>query len=88
VEENLPKPEDDSAEVADWFNTQTDPEIAQAVAAAVADARSSGVDAISAPVDPPPPMQYPPLSQQSQTPPPPPAPQQGRHSGNSGSTEI
>ncbi len=41
VEENLPKPEDDSAEVADWFNTQTDPEIAQAVAAAVADARSS-----------------------------------------------
>ena len=25
VEEDLPKPEDDSAEVAEWFNTQTDP---------------------------------------------------------------
>ena len=32
VDEDLPKPEDDSAEVADWFYTQTDPEIAQAVA--------------------------------------------------------
>ena len=40
VEDNLPKPEDDSAEVAEWFNTQTDPEIAQAVAAAVAEART------------------------------------------------
>src|SRR5581483_3425224 len=68
---NVPKPEDDSAEVADWFNTQTDPEIAQAVAAAVADARSSDVGAISAaPVDPLPPMQYPPLSQQTQSSPP------------------
>ena len=27
-----PKPEDDSKEVADWFTTQTDPAIAQAVA--------------------------------------------------------
>ena len=40
VEEDLPKPEDDSAEVAEWFNTQTDPEIAQAVAQAVAEART------------------------------------------------
>ena len=36
VEENLPKPEDDSDEVAEWFNTQTDPAIAQAVAKAEA----------------------------------------------------
>jgi hypothetical protein len=66
VETDLPKPEDDSAEVAEWFNTQTDPEIAQAVAAAVADARSStDVSTLhTAPVDPLPPMQYPPLSQQ------------------------
>ncbi len=33
VDVDLPKPEDDSAEVAEWFNTKTDPEIAQAVAA-------------------------------------------------------
>ena len=39
VEEDLPKPEDDSDEVAEWFTTQTDPEIAQAVAKAEADAR-------------------------------------------------
>ena len=26
VEENLPKPEDDSDEVAEWFTTQTDPD--------------------------------------------------------------
>ena len=66
VDANLPKPEDDSEEVADWFNTQTDPEIAQAVAAAVADARSD-VSAIgAAPAEPLPPMQYPPLSQQDQ----------------------
>ena len=59
VEENLPKPEDDSDEVADWFNTQTDPEIAQAVAEAVAEARTpvAGLDG---------PRQYPPLTQQSQ----------------------
>ena len=43
VEEDLPKPEDDSAEVAEWFNTQTDPEIAQAVAKAEAEARTSGM---------------------------------------------
>ena len=41
VEEDLPKPEDDSDEVAEWFTTQTDPAIAQAVAKAEADARSS-----------------------------------------------
>ncbi|AFM17249.1 membrane protease subunit, stomatin/prohibitin [Mycolicibacterium chubuense NBB4] len=40
VDENLPKPEDDSEEVADWFTTQTDPAIAQAVAKAEADART------------------------------------------------
>jgi len=39
VEENLTRPEDDSDEVADWFTTQTDPAIAQAVAKAEADAR-------------------------------------------------
>ncbi|MCF6385953.1 SPFH/Band 7/PHB domain protein [Mycobacterium sp. MBM] len=41
VEEDLPKPEDDSDEVADWFNTETDPEIARAVARAEAEARKS-----------------------------------------------
>lgn len=41
VEENLPKADDDSDEVADWFNTQTDPEIARAVAKAEAEARAS-----------------------------------------------
>ena len=62
VEENLPKPEDDSAEVAAWFNTQTDPEIAQAVARAEAEARKP----VAGVVDPPP--QYLPLSQQAQPP--------------------
>ena len=80
VEENLPKPEDDSDEVAEWFTTQTDPAIAQAVAKAEADARSSsGISAIpAAPEDPLPPMQYPPLSQQRQDGPP---QSPGRHSG-------
>lgn len=41
VEEDLPKPEDDSDEVAQWFNTETDPEIARAVAKAEAEARST-----------------------------------------------
>jgi regulator of protease activity HflC (stomatin/prohibitin superfamily) len=40
VEEDLPKPEDDSDEVADWFDTSTDPTIAQAVADAEAEART------------------------------------------------
>ena len=35
------KPEDDSDEVADWFNTRTDPDIAEAVAKAEAEARRS-----------------------------------------------
>jgi hypothetical protein len=80
VEEDLPKPEDDSDEVAEWFTTQTDPAIAQAVAKAEADARSStSVSALpTAPVDPLPPMQYPPLSQQHQDGPP---QMPGRHGG-------
>ncbi|MEI7914109.1 MAG: SPFH domain-containing protein [Mycobacteriaceae bacterium] len=40
VEGDPPKPEDDSAEVAEWFATQTDPAIAQAVANAAAEART------------------------------------------------
>ena len=77
VETDLPKPEDDSDEVAEWFNTQTDPAIAQAVAKAEAEARKPVAGAI----DPPP--QYPPLSQQAQPPvrdfsqPPPPPPRHG-----------
>jgi len=39
VENDLAKPEDDSDEVAEWFNTQTDPEIARAVAKAESEAR-------------------------------------------------
>jgi regulator of protease activity HflC (stomatin/prohibitin superfamily) len=41
VDEDLPKPEDDSDEVAAWFSTDTDPTIAQAVAKAEAEARST-----------------------------------------------
>jgi hypothetical protein len=48
VEEDLPRPEDDSEEVADWFTTQTDPAIAQAVAKAEADARKP-VEGVVAP---------------------------------------
>jgi regulator of protease activity HflC (stomatin/prohibitin superfamily) len=78
VETDLPKPEDDSAEVAEWFTTQTDPEIARAVAAAVADARTP-VDGTIAPAP-----EYPPLTQQQPPPsayaqPPPPAPPGPRH---------
>jgi regulator of protease activity HflC (stomatin/prohibitin superfamily) len=69
VEQDLAKPEDDSAEVADWFNTQTDPEIARAVADAVADARASDVGAITAAPPSPAPLQYPPLPEQQQSPP-------------------
>ena len=77
VDEDLPKPEDDSAEVAEWFNTKTDPEIAQAVAQAVAEARAPVAGALDGP------RQYPPLSQQAQpprtdfTPTQPPAPRHG-----------
>jgi regulator of protease activity HflC (stomatin/prohibitin superfamily) len=48
VDTDLPKPEDDSAEVAEWFSTATDPEIVQAVAKAEADARQPVDDAITA----------------------------------------
>src|SRR5215468_4749259 len=40
VEDDLAKPVDDADEVADWFSTQTDPAIAQAVAKAEAEART------------------------------------------------
>jgi regulator of protease activity HflC (stomatin/prohibitin superfamily) len=40
VDTDAPKPEDDSDEVADWFNTRTDPDIAEAVAKAEAAART------------------------------------------------
>ena len=40
VEDDLARPEDDSEAVADWFSTETDPAIAQAVAKAEAEARS------------------------------------------------
>jgi regulator of protease activity HflC (stomatin/prohibitin superfamily) len=62
VDGDLPKPEDDSAEVAAWFDTKTDPEIAQAVAQAVAEARTPVAGAIDGPT------QYAPLSQQAQPP--------------------
>ena len=59
VDHDLPKPEDDADEVADWFSTATDPEIVEAVAKAEADARDpvAGL-ALDAP------LQYPPLTQQ------------------------
>jgi regulator of protease activity HflC (stomatin/prohibitin superfamily) len=41
AEIDTPEPSDDSEEVADWFNTRTDPDIAEAVAKAEAEARSS-----------------------------------------------
>ena len=41
VDVNSAEPRDDSDEVADWFNTRTDPDIAQAVAHAEAEARAS-----------------------------------------------
>jgi hypothetical protein len=39
VEDNPPKPEDDGDDMSDWFSTETDPAIVQAVAKAEADAR-------------------------------------------------
>ncbi|MGI9163921.1 MAG: SPFH domain-containing protein [Mycobacterium sp.] len=50
VDGDPPKPEDDSAEVAEWFTTQTDPAIAEAVANASAEARApvTSVGAIGA----------------------------------------
>ncbi|CAN5415439.1 SPFH domain-containing protein [soil metagenome] len=74
VDTDLPKPEDDTDEVAEWFSTATDPEIVQAVAKAEADAR-----------EPVPPLavsqarEYPPLTQQ-QVPPSDYPDQPGRHS--------
>ncbi len=40
-QENVAEAQDDSEEVADWFTTQTDPDIAEAVAKAQAEARRS-----------------------------------------------
>ena len=59
IDTELPKPEDDSAEVAEWFSTATDPEIVQAVAKAEADARQP-IDGLAIGRGP----EYPPLSQQ------------------------
>ena len=75
VEYDLPKPEDDSEEVAEWFTTRTDPAIAQAVAKAEADARAPVPSALGAAptTAAPAPMQYPPLSEQE-------PPSSGRHS--------
>jgi hypothetical protein len=57
VEDNLPKPEDDTDEVADWFTTRTDPDIAMAVAKAEAEARTP----VQGPgYTPPPPLSPPP----------------------------
>ncbi|OHV05804.1 SPFH domain-containing protein [Mycobacterium talmoniae] len=56
VENDLPRPEDDSEEVADWFSTETDPAIVEAVAKAEADARK--------PVDGTVPLAQPPRHQQ------------------------
>jgi regulator of protease activity HflC (stomatin/prohibitin superfamily) len=65
--------EEDAAEVADWFDTQTDPAIAQAVAKAEAEARATVPAVGAAPVPPPqpispPPASYPPLSEQQAPP--------------------
>ncbi|AKK27545.1 SPFH domain-containing protein [Mycobacterium sp. EPa45] len=65
--------EEDAAEVADWFDTQTDPAIAQAVAKAEAEARATvpsvGVAAVPPPQQiAPPPVSYPPLSEQQAPP--------------------
>ncbi|KDE97479.1 hypothetical protein Y900_000675 [Mycolicibacterium aromaticivorans JS19b1 = JCM 16368] len=75
--------EEDAAEVADWFDTQTDPAIAQAVAKAEAEARATVSPVGAAPIPPQPQIaapavSYPPLSEQ-QAPPADPqyAPRQG-----------
>lgn len=49
VEPDLGKPEDDTDEVRDWFDTQTDPAIAQAVAKAEAAARDTSTSDRSVP---------------------------------------
>jgi regulator of protease activity HflC (stomatin/prohibitin superfamily) len=69
VDETLPKPEDDSDEVADWFDTKTDPAIAQAVARAEAEARTSVANLAAPPQSSlPPALDYPPLSEQQAPP--------------------
>jgi regulator of protease activity HflC (stomatin/prohibitin superfamily) len=50
VDTDLPKPEDDSSEVADWFTSQSDPAVALAVASAEAEARTP-VSALDAGLD-------------------------------------
>lgn len=63
--------EEDAAEVADWFDTQTDPAIAQAVAKAEAEARATVSPVGAAPISQPqiaPPVSYPPLSEQQAPP--------------------
>jgi regulator of protease activity HflC (stomatin/prohibitin superfamily) len=78
VEETLSKPEDDS-DVADWFNTETDPAIARAVARAEAEARVPVQGVLgSTPANETAPVQY---SQQTQQPIGQ-QPQSGRHSGD------
>jgi regulator of protease activity HflC (stomatin/prohibitin superfamily) len=76
IDTDLPKPEDDTDEVAEWFSTTTDPEIMQAVAKAEADAREQvpPLSVASA-------REYPPLTQQ-QVPPSDYPDQAGRHSGS------
>ena len=73
VEENLPKADDDADEVADWFDTKTDPAIAQAVARAEAEARATlpAVGAVPVPAPDaiaPPARTYAPLSEQQAPP--------------------
>ncbi|MDF2586117.1 MAG: hypothetical protein K0R33_4760 [Mycobacterium sp.] len=51
VEDSPQSAADDAEEVADWFNTKTDPEIAQAVAQAEAEARKSVPPLGSAPTE-------------------------------------
>lgn len=51
VEDSPQSAADDADEVADWFNTKTDPEIAQAVAQAEAEARKSVPPLGSAPTE-------------------------------------
>jgi hypothetical protein len=64
---------DDSEEVADWFDTQTDPAIAQAVARAEAEARVTS----SMPI--PPAIEYSVSTQQPLHPTQPPPPPSGAH---------
>ena len=71
VEDSPKSAEDDAEEVADWFNTQTDPEIARAVANAEAEARKSVPPLGSAPAESlEPPTRSPALGGAPTTPPP------------------